>query len=269
MFKIVIIDDEEWIRVLIKSLIPFKHYPLKFAGEAPDGVSGLELLKRTRPEIILTDIRMPVLSGLDLIAKIRDLLPESEVIIISGFDDFEYARKAIQLGVLEFLLKPVEGNELEKSIKKAVNNIENRIKEKHCNNNLTRQVQRLSADYIILEEDDYKQVENIKIRKALKYIDMNFCRQINLDEISDTVLLNRSYFSLLFKNELGIGFQDYLTNLRFKKAEELLAKEELNINDISLLTGFTDPNYFSRAFKKRYHKTPIEFRKTKFRLLSR
>lgn len=263
MFKIVIIDDEEWIRVLIKSLIPFKQYPLKFAGEASDGVSGLELLKKTRPQIILTDIRMPIFSGLDLIEKMKELLPESEVIIISGFDDFAYAQKAIKLGVIEFLLKPVEAVELEKSIKKAVSNIENRLKRKLSNSNLTREVQRLSADYISLEEHEHQQVENIKIRKALKFIDMNFSKQIDLDEISDAVLLNRSYFSLLFKKELGIGFQDYLTNLRFQKAEELLEKEELHINDISLLVGFTDANYFSRVFKKRYHCTPIEFRKKK------
>ena len=131
MFKVAIIDDEKWIRKLIIKLLPTGQFPLTIIGEAEDGEEGLELLQKFRPHIVITDIRMPLLSGLDLIQKIKTTLPRAEIIIVSGYDNFEYAHQAIKLGVMDFLLKPVEQTELHKAIGNAVQNLNARKQHSH------------------------------------------------------------------------------------------------------------------------------------------
>ncbi len=265
MFEIVIIDDEKWIRKLIKNLLPFKKYPIKITGEGEDGLEGLELVKRFKPDIVLTDIRMPHLSGLDLISEIKKSVPESEIIIISGYDNFDYAQRALKLGVLDFILKPVEEEELEEAVNKAISH----INEKKGNLNKTvileKKVHRLSAEYIKLDKNEFDYIKNDKIRKALKYIHENFNKTISLNDVCDAVIINISYFSQVFKSELGIGFNQYLMDLRFNEAKRLLEKEkDLKIGDISMIVGFHDCNYFSRLFKKKFNCTAQEYRnKTK------
>ncbi|MBI9098744.1 MAG: response regulator [Spirochaetaceae bacterium] len=261
MYEVVIIDDEKWIRTLIKKLLPYDEIPIEVTGEAEDGREGLELLKRKRPHIVLTDIRMPILSGLDLIKEIKDILPNTEIIIISGYDNFEYAQKAITLGVLDFLLKPVEVEDLKNTIGKAVLKLQKKASLRNEASLLEQKVKRLTSDYIPVEPDEFTEINNFKIKKALKYIHDNYNNPISLNEVSDSILMNLSYFSELFKKEVGKGFNQYLIDLRFSKAKELLREQhELTIGDIAMIVGFHDPNYFSRLFKKKFNCTAQEYR---------
>jgi two-component system response regulator YesN len=260
MIKVVVIDDEKWIRNLIINLLPYNKYPISIVGEAEDGVEGLELISKVKPDIILTDIRMPLLSGLDLIKELNKKLPQSRIIIVSGYDSFDYAQTAIKYGVVDFILKPVEESELESAFKKAIKLIkkdEKLIKTKH----LEKQVKRLSMDFIEALNDDYPHMTNEKIRKSLIYIDRNYTNCISLNDVSEAVFMNSSYFSDIFKKEVGIGFNQYLMDIRFKAAKKLLVEQkDLSIGDISTIVGFIDVNYFSRLFKKKFSCTPHEFR---------
>jgi len=261
MFNIVIIDDEKWIRKLIIKLMPTEQFPIRIIGEAEDGEEGVELLKKCRPHIVITDIRMPFLSGLDLIQKIKDTLPQSEVIIVSGYDNFESAQTAVKLGVLDFLLKPLEEAELHKAIGNAVRNLNKRNQQNLEKNNLQRKVKRLITDFVQLDSDEFSEIKNDKIRKALKYIHEHFSEPICLTSVCDEVVINCAYFSEIFKKEMGIGFNQYLQNLRIEQAASLLReRQDLTISDIAHITGFQDPNYFSRVFKKHEHVTAQQYR---------
>lgn len=261
MFSIAIIDDERWIRKLIIKLMPTKEFPVRIIGEAEDGEEGLELLKKCRPHIVITDIRMPILSGLDLIQKIKTVLPRSEIIIVSGYDNFEYAQKAVKLGVTDFLLKPLEEAELRRALGNAVENLNKRNQQTIEKNNLQRKVNRLAADYVQLECDDFSEIKNDKIRHALKYIHDHFSEPISLTTVCDAVVINQAYFSEIFKEEMGIGFNHYLQNLRIEQAALLLReRQDLNVSDIAHITGFPDPNYFCRVFKKHLQVTAQQYR---------
>ena len=263
MFTIAIIDDEKWIRKLIIKLMPTKQFPIKIIGEAEDGEEGLELLKKFRPNIVITDIRMPLLSGLDLIQRIKTTLPRAEIIIISGYDNFEYAQKAIKLGVMDFLLKPLEETELHKAIGNAVRNLDKRNQQNLEKNNLQRKVKRLATDFVQLDPGDFSEIKNEKIRQALKYIHEHFSEPISLTTVSDTVVINQAYFSEIFKKEMGIGFNQYLQNLRIEQAAALLRERpDLAVSDIAHICGFQDPNYFCRVFKKHLNMTAQEYRDT-------
>lgn len=261
MFNVAIIDDEKWIRKLIIKLMPTGQFPIRIVGEAEDGEEGLELLKRYRPHIVITDIRMPVLSGLDLIQKIKTTLPRSEVIIVSGYDNFEYAQKAVKLGVMDFLLKPLEKAELHKAIGNAVGNLDKRNQQALEKNNLQRQVKRLSTDFVQLNPGDFSEIKNDKVRQALKYIHERFSEPISLTSVCDTVVINQSYFSEIFKQEMGIGFNQYLQNLRIEQSAILLRERpDLAVIDIAHISGFQDPNYFCRVFKKHLNLTAQQYR---------
>ncbi len=112
MLKVIIADDEKWVRAAIKTLIPFEKLDMKLAGEASNGIEALELCRLHEPDIILTDIMMPGLTGLDLIKELKRSRSQVKIAIISGYSDFEYAKTAMKSGITDYLLKPLEENEL-------------------------------------------------------------------------------------------------------------------------------------------------------------
>jgi two-component system, response regulator YesN len=112
MIKLIIADDEKWVRTTVKTLIPFQSLGISLACEAANGIEALELCRQHEPDILVTDIMMPGLNGLELIREVRHLLPDLKIVIISGYNDFEYAKTAIKFGITDYLLKPVDEEEL-------------------------------------------------------------------------------------------------------------------------------------------------------------
>ena len=120
MYKVLIIDDEPIIRKGLKNIINWKSFNCEVAGEAADGLEGCELIRRFLPEIIITDIRMPEIDGLSMLQEIKDIVPDSKIIILTGYRDFDYVHEALKLGAFEFLLKPSKIEELTAVISRAV-----------------------------------------------------------------------------------------------------------------------------------------------------
>lgn len=112
MIKLIIADDEKWVRTTVKTLIPFQNLDISLACEASNGIEALELCRQHEPDILVTDIMMPGLNGLELIREVRHLLPDLKIVIISGYNDFEYAKTAMKFGIADYLLKPVDEEEL-------------------------------------------------------------------------------------------------------------------------------------------------------------
>ena len=130
MLKVVIADDEERICRLIEALVDWRSLGMEVAAAAHNGLEALEFAERFRPDILITDIRMPGCSGLELIEKVKKSMPELEIIIISGYAHFEYAKSAIQFGVGEYLLKPINKAELTMTLERLRTKIEGRLREK-------------------------------------------------------------------------------------------------------------------------------------------
>ncbi|MCR4694385.1 MAG: response regulator [Pseudobutyrivibrio sp.] len=125
MYKAVIIDDEPWTRNVIKSLGQWERLGIEIVGEASDGEMGWSLIKNIYPDIVITDVRMPHLSGLDLIQLIRAESMKASVIVISGYDDYDYVRQALKLGVADYLLKPIKPEELNRQLENCITLLEN------------------------------------------------------------------------------------------------------------------------------------------------
>ena len=119
-YSVVIIDDEPWTREVVKHLGRWKEFGLTIAGEASDGDLGLQMVRELQPDIILTDVRMPYLNGIELIRALRDENNDAQVIFFSGYDDSAYIRSALRLGADDYLLKPIKPNELNERLEKCV-----------------------------------------------------------------------------------------------------------------------------------------------------
>jgi len=123
-YKVVIIDDEPWTRGVIMNLAQWSQLNMEVVGEAADGETGLALIERVCPDVIITDVRMPRINGLDLVKKLRERGDQTPVLIISGYDEFDYVRSALKLGVTDYLLKPIKANELNQQLKRCVNSVQ-------------------------------------------------------------------------------------------------------------------------------------------------
>jgi len=128
VYKAVIIDDEPWTRGVVRSLGDWERFQMEIVGEAADGETGLLLIDEVRPDVIITDVRMPRLNGLDMLSRLREKGQDACVIVISGYDDFSYVRSALTLGVKDYLLKPIKEQELNALLQRCAEELKNREK---------------------------------------------------------------------------------------------------------------------------------------------
>ena len=264
MLKVVIIDDEDHVRDFIKKYIPWGNLRMEVIGESDDGVTALEVCSRLRPDIILTDIRMPGMDGITLLEEIKKDNPDCEVILISGYAEFSHAQKALRFGALDYIIKPIDETELGKLLLKARDKIEKERRAKDYNHQIKLELKKLQ-DELENNNDDkssnagYK-TDNALILKALAYIHEHYNRDITLQEVAEKVFMNEKYFSALFKKEVGVRFTEYITGLRLEKAKMLLKIPHLKVTEVADMVGFKDDSYFINVFKKYMGQAPSEYR---------
>lgn len=268
MVKVMIIDDEEIIREGLKKTIAWESMDCNIVGEAEDGDSGLKAALSIKPDLIFTDIRMPGLDGLQMIARLREMKLLCKVIILTGFRDFEYAQEAVKQGAYRFLLKPVKTEDLKLAIIDAVKEIKSARSKNQIFNNLEKRVK----EYYGLEQSepenpaDKDRTEdaagNTKylVGKALAYIKANYSRDLNLKIVSDEVYISTWYLSKLLKKETGDNFINILNQIRVENAKKLLQDPKYKIYEIANAVGFTDVPYFTKTFKKVTGLTPMEYK---------
>ena len=248
MYSILIIDDEPIIRRGIKTFIDFEKYGIDNVYEAEDGDSASKVFSEVLPDLVLLDINMPFKDGLTIAKEFKNIKKETKIAIITGYDYFEYAQKALKIGVEDYILKPVSKKDINEIITKLIYELNeekkyiNKINNSENSNNPTA-------------NSKYKDVILKKFEE--NYSDVSF----NLNSLADNLNLSSGYLSSLFKNLFGIPFQDYLNNMRMEKAKLLLLTTELKNYEISEQIGFDNVYYFNSKFKKTFGVTPKEFKK--------
>lgn len=245
MNKVLLVEDEQVIRQGLKRLMEEVIGGWKVIGEADNGQAALELLKGVTPDLIVTDIRMDGMNGIELIQKIRSRLHNVDIIIISGHADFEYAQKAIKYGVSDYILKPVDRVEL------AL---------------ILEQLKRRRSDST--DQSDIQSVEdntgrNI-IRQVKQLVISQLDQDISLQSIAEQVHLNHQYLSTLFKTETGQNFSEFVTQSRMERAKELLKTTNMKVYEIASLSGYLSSKHFMAVFKQIVGVTPTEYRENPF-----
>ncbi|MGX7107855.1 response regulator transcription factor [Facklamia miroungae] len=247
MFKLLIADDESIIRRGIKKLIPLEDLGITTVYEAEDGEEALQIIKDDQPDILLLDINMPKLDGLSLAEEIKDTHQDTYIIILTGYDYFEYMQKAIRAKVDDYILKPVSKKDIEFILQTAIT----KIKEK-------RQKDEIKA--LMPEEVDMARRSDL----IEDYLDKNmFQTDLSLNQMAEAIGYNSNYLSVLVKDYYGMSFQDYINKQRMEKAKLLLLSSDKKNYEIAHEIGIEDVNYFITKFKKYYQITPKQFRQGK------
>ena len=274
LYKILIVDDEELERDGVMYLINKFSYPFQMFT-ANNGKNALEFLKKTKVDVLCTDIKMPFMDGIELCEHVRELYPEMIQILLTAYNDFDYAKKAIKLHVNEYLLKPVVISEFRAIMDKVIKELDEREKEyarklelvksyKNADDESFRQIMdrivtqieqevRTNADTVIFSKHPL-------IRNAVDIINREYANDITQEEVARRLNISKGYLCALFKTETSISMVQYITLLRMNKAEHLLRNSAVRISDIAEAVGYHDASYFGVQFRKLYGKSPAEFR---------
>ena len=246
MYKALIIDDENPVHTAIKALGLWDLLGVEIPISAYNGKDGLFTMREMHPEIIFLDMQMPVMNGMQFLEVACHEFPSSKFIVISGYDDFHFAHAAIKGGAIEYLLKPILKEDLNDALTKAVLSL-----------NLARNI-----DGII--PSDNPEISPNKIIDDIKeYVDKNYCQEIKISMFSEKYFVSKEYLSKLFKKKYECGIYEYALNLRMQRASELLLDPNLQIQQISDRLGYSNSNYFSKAFRNYYQISPSDFRDKK------
>lgn len=232
MYKVILVDDEEIIVNGLKKLIDWKSYDCQVVATAHDAATGAEMIQLHNPDILFADIKMPDNTGLHMLAGLRSEFPNMQVTVLSGFNDFSYAQRAIQLGVCRYLLKPSKMAELNEAVEAMVKNLAKK------------------APAPAEEKSPLDDVNSFIVRTAIDYIKQNYDKKLALVEVADNTHVSQWHLSKLLNKHLGKSFHDILNEIRINQAKKLLKDASLRISDISDMVGYADCAHFSRVFKK-------------------
>lgn len=233
MCRILIVEDEEIVSDGVCRALADAGYVDTHC--CTNGIAALDYISSNPVDIVISDIRMPLMDGLALIKQISDNFPGIECIILSGYGEFEYAREAMKYNVRHYLLKPYDRMELTDAIE--------RIKFRYTQ----------ERDHINTEKAELIESDNKWIVEMVNYVHKNISNsELSLKKLAKEVLfVNEGYLSRMFNKEMGVSFPKYVTRLRIELAKELLEKNpDMKIYEISEKTGFgSDARYFSQVFK--------------------
>jgi YesN/AraC family two-component response regulator len=242
MKKVLLVDDERWVRTALKWTINKLNLPLQVVHECQNGLEALDWIKMNEVDLILTDIRMPIMDGLALVKELRILKGEYDVIVISVHDEFQFIQQAMRSGVTDYLLKPVEESEIKVCLEKWLNGKSNEV----------------NTSNHPLPDNDHVPLSTIE--RVLDYISKTPLDQITLKEAAESIHINPSYLSQLFKQQLNKKFVDYITELRIEESKRLLQNTTLRMSEIAERVGYSDLAYFSNNFKRIVGSSPSEYR---------
>jgi len=247
MYRVVLVDDERLILRGLSTVVPWAELGCEVAGTAHDGADGLEQIRKLRPDIVLTDIRMPNMDGLTMLAAIRSEFPEIQMSVLTAYRDFDYARQAITLGVCRYLLKPSDLEELKDAVRQMVSRLD--------------AMPRLREETV--DDESVREAGNHLVKAALAYMKEHCTEQhLSLGDVADHVYVSQWHLSKLLNREMGVGFLELLNGMRIDAARELLLDPGRRIVDVAYETGFSDVAHFSKTFKKITGRTPGEYRST-------
>ena len=262
MYNILIADDEELERQVLSLFIKKSNLPIDKILIAEDGNDAFVKIVCDKPDIVVLDINMPELSGLQVLEKIRDEKINSKVIISTAFDEFDYAVKALKLSAMDFLVKPVQKRTFLSTIENAIEEIQREETDKDKMKQLDNVIEYFKTQPTEKNNNHLNGIPDA-IVSVKEYIEKNYCNYINLDDIISDCGYSKYHISRLFKNYMDCTIMEYLLKQRINEAKSLLKNTQQTIKEIAMSIGYSDPNYFSLIFKKEMGISPIQYRATK------
>jgi len=240
MYSVVVVDDEPWTLIGISNAFLWNENGFELVYKTINPFEAIDYIQKNKPDVVFTDIRMPQVSGIELIKTIKQEDNNVEFIVISGFAEFEYAQDALKQGVFDYCLKPIEDDKTNELLVRLKEHLDKK-------NNITDVIGYTGMNY------EFKQI--------VDYINKNYMKKLQLKTIADQLFMNHSYCSQLFKKELNTTFSQYLMEVRMKEIKKLLGDVSFTTQEIAEKVGYDDYYYFNKVFKKYFGQTPYKYRK--------
>lgn len=238
-FRVIVAEDEKLIAANIAKNISTCDPSFKVLAVCYDGLSALKAIEQYNPHALFTDIKMPLMDGLSLIENVHNNNPNVRCVLISGYNEFEYAKTAIQFKAFDYLLKPLNKFELSKTLRKIKDEL------------LSEQSQ-LNSERETATEDIVKSI--------IQFLQKNYASEINFSQIASDYNFSASYLTKIFREHTGTSPIKYLIEYRIKIAKSLLKDTNLTVKEIAEKTGFVDQFYFSKCFKNYCGITPSQYK---------
>ncbi len=279
MYKVLIVDDEELDLKGMQTFIPWESLGLEIVGAVHSGFDAYEILAREPVDILVTDVHMPSMSGLELAEKALELHERIRVIFVSGYQDFNYVKQALSLRAWDYVLKPMDDAELEQALRKLADQLD---REKaalaaaagqaaagQASSAQTSPAQTSPAQEPPTDQEQSlpaaapsKKSKNARlIAEVVHYVENRLHENITLKEVADAFAFSPNYLGALFKEETGVNFSEHLIDRKMKIAGEMLRGTRLRIYEIADRVGYKYMPYFSRQFKETFGVTPNEYRR--------
>lgn len=270
MYRVLLVDDEQIERMALAKKIDRYYGDKVEIYHAVNGREAVAMCGEQKNDIVIMDISMPEMNGVMAAKYIRKMDDQCSIIFLSAYDDFEYARNAIKVRALDYLLKPCDMNDLLAVMDTALQKLD---KENVFNGNSisgkeqNKETQIDGSNYNNVRENRPKRTDNVRnsdeqttIKYLKEYVENNYIYDISMQEAAEEMGYSDAYFSKLFKQYFNQNFTAYLTEYRIKKAKELLSNTNHSIKDISRMVGYTDSNYFAKIFKRLVGEIPSKYR---------
>ncbi len=281
MYRVLIVDDEPIICEGLRRSIRWSDFNCEVVGTAANGMEGLEKVNELEPDILISDISMNNMDGLAMVAAIKSERPDMEVTLLTGYRNFEYAQRAIKLGVTRFLLKPSRMDEIEEAITAMTANLRSigNMGAQIIDNlwNMQNAGERYIYEVFIKgrpESDDEStqgknrmegrirdsEANHYVLKTALVYILEHFTEKLSLSDVAENCYVSSWHLSKLLNQYTGRGFFEIINRIRIDRAKEMLADSAAKVQEVSDAVGFLDVAHFSRIFKSYVGCSPREFK---------
>lgn len=248
MYRVMLVEDDSAIAYVYSRLDTWGQQGFFIDGEASNGSQAIALLKDHPVDIIFTDIRMPLMGGIDMMKAVKKILPDVLFVLISSYNEFEYAREGLKLGALDYISKPLEEKELEEVLKKAEHILKTRESD-----SMFKKLCELFGNRI--DEQDSL------LGSVCSYLESTLEKNVTMEELAEELNLNKDYLGKQIKNKTGQSFRTVYNQLKMEYAKEMLKKGNMKVYEISEKLGYTSADYFTQLFKKCIGMTPAEFKK--------
>ena len=224
-YSVIIADDEKWIRELVRLSIDWACLNCEIVAVFGDGQNAIEFAKEHHPDIAILDMEMPGASGREILDAMVEDFPETAVIVLSGYSDFEYVRHALRRGAADYLLKPLDEDQLEVVVRKAITVINERKRRRVLMRHVQARVSRLESERIESKKDyNQNKTGDLRIDAVLNQIDSSLSDPPTLEQAADSVGLSPSYFSALFSQVHGTSYVEALRNKRIITCQRFIGK---------------------------------------------
>ena len=246
MLKVLVVEDEEMIRRGIVLAVDWAALDCVVVGEAANGLEALKAVERLRPSLIITDLKMPQMDGLEMLRRLREQGNNVYVIILTAYDSFTYAQSALRLGAVDFLVKPFHDGDLEQAVTA-----------------LRRRMEADSGEAALALPELRKGDKSKYVLEAMDFIGRHYSDpSISIGLIAQHLGISEGHLSHLFKKETDYTLLNYLTRYRIHKAMELLKDCRVKVYEVAEQVGYREITYFSATFKKLVGVSPSEYQDT-------